>query len=103
MSRSKKRKVDYTEPGLLARCWHQYRTAYVPPEAKPLQIRETHQAFSAGASILFKLMVDDLSKLDDDERLAALTNLAHECQTFGDMMSLRFSGDANPGAEASPS
>jgi len=48
----------------MAEMWEQYRRKAVPKNASEVQVRETHQAFYAGASGLFAQMV---LRLDPDK------------------------------------
>lgn len=47
--------------------WRSYHRRVLPPDAGPIQVRETRRAFYAGAAMMFGMV----SKVGDDDRSEA--------------------------------
>ena len=58
--------------------WRKYRDAVYPQGTSAVQNRETHQAFFAGALVVFELMRKCSELPDDDEAMAAMATVKRE-------------------------
>ena len=69
--------------------WKEYRDACYPQGCVPIQNRECHQAFFAGALVMARLM-DEIAKLPQDLAIANLRKLTTEalqvCQYRADTL-----------------
>lgn len=77
----------------IERLWESYRTMVVPADASETQIRETRQAFFAGAAILFEGILQNLSSSEDEITEADMTLMADvqaEIDEFGQQLDLRY-------------
>ena len=65
--------------------WQSYLDMVMPADAGEIQIRETRQAFKAGACLLHALVMGSLSEGDEveEEDLRLMEDLAHEIETIG--------------------
>lgn len=70
--------------GLMAEGWESFREKVVPKNASEVQVRETHQAFYAGAAYLFtRLMLEyGPGKDPTDEDLAMMDGVHAELVAF---------------------
>lgn len=70
---------------LIARAWESYRRAILPSDAGAVQVKETRQAFFAGAAILQTLVMTKVSAGDEitAEDMAMMAALQEELDAFG--------------------
>lgn len=68
--------------------WDRYRMAVVPFGAKEYQVEQTKQAFFAGVSSLFSLMVGKLNdpNVTDDDGKKMVNEIREELKEFLDSM-----------------
>lgn len=64
--------------------WETYQSAVIPPEAPPVQLKESRRAFYAGAQALLGVVLNMLSPGLDvaDEDVAKMTELDLELREF---------------------
>ena len=72
--------------GRIETLWEGYRTKAVPPTVGPIQIRESRQAFFAGAIAGFYSIFANLGEGDDptDEEMAFIAAIDDELHEFGE-------------------
>lgn len=76
---------------LIENGWNSYRRYVVPAEAGEQQVRETRQAFFAGAAILQALIMRKLSPGRDEitaEDMAMMAAIQAELDAFGQQLDL---------------
>lgn len=67
----------------IALAWDGYRSACVPKDAIPVQIRETRLGFYAGAAAALDLMFALAAETDEDAAAARLESYRLELEAFG--------------------
>lgn len=74
--------------------WDSYRRMCVPPDAGEVQVRETRQAFYAGASVLFEGIMCVLEPGEDPTTadMKVFDNLQKEIHAFGQELDRRAFG-----------
>jgi len=72
--------------------WNSYRKMVVPSEASDVQVRETRQAFFAGAAILFESLMIMLEPSDEptDTDMQRMEDIQSEIDEFGLALDLKF-------------
>lgn len=72
--------------------WNSYRKMVVSSEASDVQVRETRQAFYAGASILFESLMMVLEPGDEptDTDMQRMEDIQSEIDEFGLGLDLKF-------------
>ena len=70
---------------LIAAGWESYLRNVVPADAPPIQVKETRQAFYAGAAILFEVLMKALDPGDEptDRDLQRMADLQKELDEYG--------------------
>lgn len=73
---------------LIENGWRSYRRYVVPAEAGEHQVRETRQAFFAGAAILQALIMKKISAGDEitAEDMAMMASIQAELDAFGQQL-----------------
>lgn len=79
---------------LIARGWERYRQMVVPRDASEVQVKETRQAFYAGASVLFTTLVNALEPGQEatDADLRKMNDIQAEIDAFGQELDRRAFG-----------
>jgi hypothetical protein len=81
-----------TERKLIARSWESYRAMVIPPDASEVQVAETRQAFFAGATMLFTLLlrVLDPGTEETDADMQTMAALQAEVNEFGHSLDVKY-------------
>lgn len=74
--------------------WQSYRKLVVPPDASETQVRETRQAFYAGASIIFTglMFIMDAGDEPTDADMKRMMDIQNEINAFGQELDKRAFG-----------
>ena len=72
--------------------WNSYRAMCVPKDASEVQVKETKQAFYAGASILFTFLMQTLDGGTEETAadLQKMADLQAEIDAFGHSMDKKY-------------
>lgn len=75
----------------IERGWDSYRRLVVPRDASETQIKETRQAFYAGASILFQslMLTLDPGETETDADMQRMADLQAEIDEFGQQLDIK--------------
>lgn len=78
--------MKYIEKG-----WEGYRKL-LPPDASPIQIKETRQAFYGGAAILFEAIMRMLDPGEDptEQDMQRMSDIQAELSEFGQKLDQRY-------------
>lgn len=90
---NKKEPSKYIEQG-----WQSYRKLLVDSGAGEVQIKETRQAFFAGAAVLFHSIMQGLDPGEEetDNDMQRMTDIANELTEFGQKLDAKYFGAMPP-------
>lgn len=79
----------------IEKSWESYRKLVVPADASETQVRETRQAFYAGASIIFTGMIHIMDGGDEptDADMKRMMDIQLEIDAFGQQLDKRVFGN----------